>query len=80
MLLLSILLILLAVLALPIKLLDDISRFNTHPSVILLYNIDGPLSLLMVIPAPSACERLLEPLANKIVLSLISTMFESIIV
>ena len=60
--------------------LHDISRFNTHRSVILLYSIDGPLSLLMVIPAPSACERLLEPLANKIVLSLISTMFESIIV
>ena len=66
----------------PIKYWAVILWLKSQVSVDSLYNIDGlsPLLLCISIPAPSASVRLLEPLANKIVLSLISTCVELTIV
>ena len=66
----------------PIKYPAVILRLKSQVSVDALYNIDGlsPLLLCISIPAPSASVILLEPLANKIVLSLISTCVELTIV
>ena len=66
----------------PIKYAALILLLKFQFSVDALYNIDGlsPLLLCISIPAPSAWDNVFELLANRIVLSLISTVLEYIIV